>query len=148
MVNKNCKIFLYIKYIKMTSLENQENIGQIVLVLTDVLNQLKIYHWQTQSYARHKASCQLIEQLTGMTDKIIETIQGSRNVRLLMPLNFNTIKLNNQTDKSIEELLVYFKNWLNEKFPKYLLNKDKDILNMRDELLGNINQTLYLFTFK
>jgi DNA-directed RNA polymerase sigma subunit (sigma70/sigma32) len=29
-----------------------------------------------------------------------------------------------------------------------LTNKDKDILNMRDELLGNINQTLYLFTFK
>ena len=132
----------------MTSLENQENIGQIVLVLSDVLSQLKIYHWQTQSYSRHKASCKLIEQLTGMTDKIIETIQGSRNVRLLMPSNFNTIKLNNQTDKSIEDLLVYFKNWLNDKFPKYLLNKDKDILNMRDELLGNVNQTLYLFTFK
>jgi len=127
---------------------NQENIGKIVLVLTDVLNQLKIYHWQTKLYARHKASCQLIEQLTSMTDKIIETIQGSRNVRLTIPLNFNTIKLNNQTDNSIEELLIYFKNWLIEKFPKYLFNKDNDILNMRDELLANVNQTLYLFTFE
>jgi hypothetical protein len=83
-----------------------------------------------------------------MTDKIIETIQGSRNVRLTIPLNFNTIKLNNQTDSSIEELLIYFKNWLIEKFPKYLFNKDNDILNMRDELLANVNQTLYLFTFE
>ena len=132
----------------MNNLENQENIGKIVLVLSDVLNQLKIYHWQTTSYSRHKASCELIEKLTSITDKIIETIQGSRNVRLIMPVDYNSIKLNNQTDKSIEELLLYFKNWLLEKFPKYLVTKDKDIFNLRDELLGNVNQTLYLFTFK
>jgi hypothetical protein len=132
----------------MNSLENQQNIGKIVLVLSDVLNQLKIYHWQTKSYSRHKASCQLIEQLTNITDKIIETIQGARNLKFIMPENYNTIKLNNQTDSTIEELLIYFKNWLLEKFPKYLSQKDKDIFNLRDELLGNVNQTLYLFTFK
>ena len=128
-------------------MNNEENIGKIVLVLSDVLNQLKIYHWQTKSYAKHKASCELIEKLTNISDKIIETIQGSRNIRLIIPDDYNSIKLNNQTDKSIEELLLYFKNWLLEKFPKYLVAKDKDIFNLRDELLGNVNQTLYLFTF-
>jgi hypothetical protein len=29
-----------------------------------------------------------------------------------------------------------------------ITSKDTDLLNIRDELIGQINQTLYLFTFK
>lgn len=125
----------------------QENIGKISLTFLDVINQLKIYHWQTTSYARHKSSCQLINDMTELTDQIIETFQGSEGLRLYIPDDFNTVILSNQTDKSIVGLLEYFKVWLIETFPTYLEPSDTDIINLRDEMLGKINQTLYLFTF-
>jgi len=128
---------------------NNKNIGKIALTLMDILNQLKIYHWQTTSYARHKASCELINNLTLLTDKIVETLQGSKNTRLYVPSEFNTIIVENQNDTNIVKLLEYFKKWLTDSFPKYISEStDTDILNLRDELLGSVNQTLYLFTFK
>lgn len=123
-----------------------ENIGKIALTFLDMINQLKLYHWRTTSFARHKASCELLNDITSITDNIIETMQGSKNKRLEIPDNFNIITLNNHTDNSMEELIIYFKEWLIEKFPLYLDENDTDILNLRDELLQVLNKTLYLFT--
>jgi len=123
-----------------------ENIGKIALTFLDMINQLKLYHWRTTSFSRHKASCELLSDITSITDNIIETMQGSKNQRLQIPDNFNTITLNNHTDNSMEELIIYFKEWLIEKFPIYLDENDTDILNLRDELLQVLNKTLYLFT--
>ena len=125
-----------------------ENIGKISLTLLDVLNQCKIYHWQTKSYARHKASCEFINNLSSITDKMIETLQGNKGLRLIVSSTFNTINIENQSDKNITKLLNSFKKWLVETFPKYVNNTDTDIINLRDELLGHVNQTLYLFTFE
>jgi hypothetical protein len=123
-----------------------ENIGKIALTFLDMINQLKLYHWRTTSFSRHKASCELLSDITSITDNIIETMQGSKKQRLEIPDNFNTITLNNHTDNSMEELIIYFKEWLIEKFPLYLDENDTDILNLRDELLQVLNKTLYLFT--
>jgi hypothetical protein len=123
-----------------------KNIGSIAMTMLDVLNQLKIYHWQTKSYARHKASCKLISSLTDITDKIIETLQGKKNTRLNIVQKTNTIILSNQNDMDIIDLLNEFKNYLVIVFPRYLTSKDTDILNLRDELLGEVNKTLYLFS--
>ena len=127
-------------------MKDSENIGKIALTFLDMLNQLKLYHWKTTSFSRHKASCELIGELTDITDKIIEALQGSKNERLEIPKNFNTITLFSHTDESMEELIIYFKEWLIEKFPLYLHKNDTDILNLRDELLQSLNKTLYLFT--
>jgi hypothetical protein len=123
-----------------------KNIGSIATTLLDVLNQLKIYHWQTTSYARHIASDELIGELTSSIDKIVEIMQGKKNTRLVISSSNDTIKLQNQNDEYITELLKEFKNYLILVFPKYLTPKDTDILNIRDDLLGNVNKTLYLFT--
>ena len=127
-------------------MNESENIGKIALTFLDMLNQTKLYHWKTKSYSRHKASCELIGDLTDITDKIIETLQGSKNERLNIPENFNKITLTNNTDDSMVELINYFKEWLIGKFPLYLNENDTDIINLRDELLQKINKTLYLFS--
>lgn len=123
-----------------------KNIGSIAITLLDVLNQIKIYHWQTTSYARHKASDKLVGNLTSSIDQIIEIMQGKKNARLFISDSNDIIKIQNQDDDSITELLQEFKKYLILVFPKYLTNKDTDILNIRDDLLGNINKTLYLFS--
>jgi hypothetical protein len=126
----------------------EKNIGIIALTLLDVLNHVKIYHWQTKSYSRHKGSCELIKNMESLTDQIIETLQGSKNVRLTLSNDYNKIILENQNDYSIITILKEFKRYLIDIFPKYLNSTDTDIINLRDELVGSVNQTLYLFTFE
>jgi hypothetical protein len=123
-----------------------KNIGSIAVTLLDVLNQLKIYHWQTKSYARHKASDELISNLTSSIDQIVEIMQGKKNTRLFISDSNDLIRIQNQNDNDIIELLGEFKTYLVMIFPRYLTNKDTDILNIRDDLLGNVNKTLYLFS--
>ena len=56
-------------------------IGELARGLLGVTMQLKVYHWQTPSYARHKASDALVASLTDKTDKIIEVLQGAAGKR-------------------------------------------------------------------
>lgn len=124
----------------------EEQMGKIAVMFLSIRNLTKVYHWQTHIYARHKASDKLVKKLTEKIDEFMEVMQGKRGVRLSIPAN-NTFLAENQTDSSIVELLNAFKNFLSDKLPTYLKPEDTDLLNIRDEMLANINQTLYLFTF-
>jgi len=50
----------------------------IITKLLTVQNQLRVYHWQTKSYAEHKALGKLYESLDGLTDQFIETLAGTK----------------------------------------------------------------------
>jgi hypothetical protein len=122
-------------------------IGEIAEVFFTFRDNLKIYHFQTKSYARHKSSCQLEEQMAAHLDTFLETMQGSRNVRLKLPTN-KIMLLESIDDKTAVAMLEMFKEWLIDDLPKYLCPTDTDLFNIRDEILRDVNQTLYLFTFK
>ena len=121
------------------------NIGKIALYFMFVRDQLKIYHWQTKNYARHKSSDDLVEKLTDKMDKFIEVMQGIENTRLSIKHD-NFPVLHNQTDNSIVKILNLFKEWLSKELPVYIKN-NTDLLNIRDDILSDVNNTLYLFTF-
>lgn len=122
-------------------------IGEIAMIFFSFRDQLKIYHFQAGTYNRHTTSDILVDKITVQMDLFLETLQGSRKVRMKIPSK-NTIKFSNQTDKSIIKILKGFVNWLVNILPKYLKKSETDLLNVRDEILQNVNQTLYLFTFK
>ena len=46
-----------------------EQIGEIAMIFLAFRDQLKIYHWQTLSYARHKASDKLVDDITDQIDR-------------------------------------------------------------------------------
>jgi hypothetical protein len=121
----------------------QKDIGEIVTIFLYYKNNIKIYHWQTKSYSRHKASDELEQSLSDKIDKFIETIQGSRNSRLSVN---NKINIKNQTDSSIVTLLKEFNNWLTFDLPKLLFENETELYNQRDEIKAEIDKTLYLFT--
>lgn len=124
-----------------------EQIGEIAMIFLSFRDQLKIYHWQTPTYARHKSSDELVDIITNQMDRFVETLQGSRNIRIKIPPKDKFIMFENQTDTSILILLSTFKKWLSEVLEKMLQPFDKDLSNIRDEILGNVNKTIYLFTF-
>jgi DNA-binding ferritin-like protein len=119
---------------------HNEILNQCVATFFIVQLLIKLYHWNTKSYARHKATDKLLEKLSDLIDKFIEVYIGTFNVRPNAP----TIKLDHRylTDEGITELLNAFKIKLN-KLTTLITNTD--LLNIRDEMLAEVNQTLYLF---
>ena len=72
-------------------------------------------------------------------------MQGSENKRLTLSKN-NKINFKVESDTTIITLLEDFKKWLTSELPSYLNKKDTDLFNIRDTILGDVNQTLYLFS--
>jgi hypothetical protein len=59
----------------------------------------------------------------------------------------NNIKLSNLNDTQIVHFLKRCSDFLLNDIPKHIdVEKDIDLINIRDELLTNIHQALYLFT--
>jgi hypothetical protein len=123
------------------------NIGEIAIIFLTVRNQLKLYHWKSLSYSRHIAADKFVSNLDEKIDLFIEVIQGSKNKRLIIP-NSKSINVQNYNDDNILNILSRFANWLTDPngLPKYLKKTDLDLFNIRDEILANVNKTLYLFS--
>lgn len=108
--------------------------------------QVKLYHWQTKVYARHVASDSLFSNINSLIDKFVEIYIGKYE-RPVLNKQQSTIKLDNHSDKAMEAYLHSWIVYLRDKLPTMLDKKDTDLLNIRDEMMGLINNTLYLFTF-
>ena len=123
------------------------DIGEIALYFIYIRDQLKIYHWQTKNYARHVASDSFVSSLSDKMDKFMEVAQGKSGSRMVLAQNNFSFK--NQDDISIVNLLQIFKEWLLNDLSSHLNPiKDSDLINIRDDILIDLNQTLYLFTFQ
>lgn len=107
---------------------------------------IKLYHWSTHSYSRHKASDTLYGNLLELIDKFIEVYMGAY-CRPKYDEKFN-ISVTQFNDTDIKNELENYKKYITNELPKYLKESDTDLLNIRDEILGELNQTLYLFTLK
>lgn len=116
----------------------------IIKLFFHMANSIKLYHWQTTSFARHKATDDLFSNLQGLIDEFIEVYIG----RYSRP-NFSgefKLKIQEMSDDSAVLLIQQYIDYLKNDIEKYLKPSDTDLLNIRDEMLSNLNKTLYLFT--
>ena len=116
----------------------------IVKVFFHITTTIKLYHWQTTNFARHKATDSLHEALSELIDTFVEVYMG----RYQRPVYQNGFKISIQelTDDNVVGIIQEYIDYLKNDVPKYLKSSDTDLLNIRDEMLQNLNQTLYLFT--
>ncbi len=109
-------------------------------------NVIKLYHWKTDSYARHKASDNLFGKIIDISDKFMEVYFGKYGKGSIKSITYTSELLD---DKQIIDYLNLCITLLNDLVKnKVIKSTDTDLLNLRDELLAEINQTLYLFTLK
>ena len=66
--------------------------GEILHVMLILRNQVKLYHWQTMSFSRHKATDDLVTSLDTNIDKFTEAYMG-RYGRPKMTVSTGKIKL-------------------------------------------------------
>jgi hypothetical protein len=120
---------------------NQQELNEIVRFLFTLQHLNKLYHWNTTSFARHKATDAFGGKLLEVTDKFVEVFIG----RYKLKPSVTDIKLNQEylTDTGVVKLFEVTKRYLENLSTKI---NDSDLLNIRDELLAEVNVTLYLFT--
>jgi hypothetical protein len=122
---------------------------EIVVLFLEVLIMVKLFHWKTYSYATHKATDKLYSSLNEKMDQFIEILLGKVNNRISL-IDNKTINLFDLTSKEqLVDKITSFKSYLvdlnNNK--AFNLMSNYDLLTVRDEILGQLNQFLYLLTF-
>lgn len=117
----------------------------MVTELLTLHNQLKINHWQTESYAEHQALGSAYDSLTGLIDEFVEVFMGKYG-RIVNKSGFG-LDVQNLKDIPSNDLADKYIKYLVEELPKKLdAKKDTDLLNIRDEMLSVLNKLKYLLT--
>jgi DNA-binding ferritin-like protein len=122
----------------------------IVTMFLQMLNTVKLYHWKTSSYAQHKATDDLYSSLNESIDSFVEIMLGKNGSRVNLT-GTKSIPLMDYTDLSnfkteVEKYKAFLTGMGNDAVLS--LNINTDLLNIRDEILGQLNQFTYLITFK
>ena len=132
-------------------------ISEIICRILQTRDIIQLYHWKTKSFARHKASDELVQSLTSNMDRFVEAYLGANpddHVSIKKSINIETF-----TDKQISsvlyDLLDYLKDLSTESRAKANLLRSQpkgikvvttDLLNIRDDMMSDIHKALYLFT--
>jgi hypothetical protein len=107
--------------------------------------QIKVYHWQTNQFARHKATDDVLEALDGSIDTYVEVYMGKYG-RPKITASTNTVKIQNMADKTAAKFIKACIAYLQGPLVKRLKPADTDLINIRDEMLSELNKLLYLYT--
>jgi len=125
--------------------------SEIMQFFLRLRNTMKVYHWLTLSYPRHKASDEFIGDLDKASDKFVEVYIGryGRDINSKTPRSSKkdiNLLLPSLKEDEVAEYLVEARDWLSQKLPNMLKKNDTELFNIRDEVIAAINQCLYLFT--
>jgi hypothetical protein len=111
-------------------------------------DQIKLYHWQTRVYARHIATDTILEKLDKSIDSYVEVYIGKYGRTKVSGKNAS-ISLQNLSEAGATRLILSAIKYLQGPLTKTLKPaKDMDLMNIRDEIIADLNQLLYLFTLK
>jgi hypothetical protein len=124
-------------------MSTQENLNEVMRFLFTVQLINKLYHLNTTSFARHKASDAFDDLLQSHIDRFAETYIGRYKVKPVI----TSLKIDQDylSDDGMEKLFTQVRKYL-ENINRMFV--DPDLLAIRDDLLADVNKTLYLFQLK
>jgi hypothetical protein len=129
---------------------NKYSQQSIVTMFLQMLNTVKLYHWKTSSYAQHKATDELYANLNTNIDTFVEIMLGktSSRVNLTGQKSIPLMDYTNLTDfeRTVEMYKKFMINMTNDK--SLNISSNSDLMNVKDEILGDLNKFTYLLTFK
>ena len=122
---------------------NMSKGAKIVLYFFELQLNIKLYHWTTESYSNHKTTNKLLEKLSDLIDSFVEKYMGAFS-RPVMKIGSN-VPIQNMTKTKYIKLLKQAQDYLRGDLEK-VIAKNTELLNIRDEMLGEIDQALYFTT--
>lgn len=117
------------------------DVTKIAANLLYVYSRMKMFHWSTGSYARHKASDAFVEEFAGLMDSFVETMMGTHGTRV-------SAKHSDIVAALKEEEVFKFLNGFCSYLCELPLGTSPELLNIRDDMLSLSRQTIYLLTLK
>jgi DNA-binding ferritin-like protein len=138
---------------KQTNKTNKTNMSfqrEITVMFLEMLMMVKLFHWKTTNYATHQATDELYTKLNKNVDEFIEILLGKNNSRINL-MKHKKIRLLDLSDKQmLEKEIKHFKHYLIDlNNHKYIIRmSNTDLLNIRDTILGDLNQFLYLLSLQ
>jgi hypothetical protein len=127
--------------------------AEVVAFFMEMLTTIKLYHWKTRSYAQHKATDDLHERLQSNIDKFVEVMLGkasgkSRGGADRIKMIQKCLHIFDFSKKSaFRDQLIEYREFLLRMSQFLDRDRDTDLLNIRDEMVADVNQFLYLLTF-
>ena len=119
---------------------------EITIKFLEMLNTIKLYHWKTYSFATHKATDELYGKLGDNIDKFVEVLLGKDQSRIeQIEKHLNIINTAVMTE--VKPRVLEFRSFLTDLNTYFDEKRDSDLFSIRDDILVDVNQFLYLLSF-
>lgn len=118
-------------------------LGDVVSRLFYYQLHLKVYHWQTRSAPRHKAAEDLLGKVQAFTDDLVEFCQGRNEMRI--QFEKQKIVIRNLVEDEDYGYALLRELW---KMVDEFECDDDAVENRRQDLLGDVERAMYLFTLQ
>ncbi len=113
--------------------------------------QIKLLHWQTESYAQHKALDKLFGSFIDLNDDLVESVMGKYG-RPQLNQEESALTVKNYDLQDPDNVSQYMKElydcYANECRTMFDPQIDSEIVNIIDEILAIVDKTKYLLTLK
>ena len=119
--------------------------GYLVLTLMLAQHQLKLYHWQTTGYARHKAVDHFLRAYAPLMDRFVETYQGALGRRVRV--GPHALRLEELSHATAPKFVHSFARFLARSLGPAVA-AHPDLVTIKDEMLAHTHQLLYLFSLQ
>ena len=124
-------------------------IDEFVSYTINFLNNIQVFHWQTQSYSEHEALGEYYESLTLLNDKFVESWQGNQNTRLKFSEGPYSLENYFSKEETKNKILDFKKQVTTMSGYVAELNESNefdDIENILEEISETNSRTLYLLS--
>lgn len=122
---------------------NRSKGANIVLFFFELQMNVKLYHWTTESYSNHKATNELLEKLSDLIDDFTEKYIGAFSRPVMK--SGSSVPIQNMTKTKYVKFLKQAQEYLRGDLEK-VISKNSELLNIRDEMLGALDEALYFST--
>lgn len=113
--------------------------GEFILTLLHAASNTHILHWQTKSYAEHRALGEFYEALPDLIDELVEATQGATGEIIEFPVDYYPPAKDGLTE--LQDLREYFQE------TRKVMPSDSEIQNLLDNIGEQIDSSLYKLRF-
>lgn len=113
----------------------------------EMLTAIRVYHWSTKSYAEHMTTNALYTKLETHIDRFME-VMGGKDRRFISQISMQMNLYVFHTGTDLQNSLFEFREFLVSLNRIFDGVRDTDLFSIRDDMLADVNQHLYLLTMR
>lgn len=113
----------------------------------EIIVTVKLYHYQVKSGFKHEKCDWFFEHFLDHADQFLETMQGRDEYgRIHVDAKGLDFHIKSLSDENVQQYMTDVGRFLSDYLPTHIEN-DSELMNIRDELLSDVNQFKYFMKF-